>query len=300
MKLYWRSTLRRSLVLVGQTFRSTTSGATLWLLCRSGICSSSDHSLYNTARETERERWHDRLLQQSGIRRLIDACDGVGFTMWPQPKAKSFLLVKQIGQICQENKPKWSITWLRSQGLECGKCGGVTWFWSSLFLSELLRAGVEELCLWATGNGGGRGTTRLAFPVTRLYTGGLEAAIVRGGLESAMAYPPKNAKLQRCFVLNGDLHQSSKSKGCFLLCCVCIFAHDSSEVNKLHRGMEAKNQYDLNQVIFESASWKKMKKRSRCFRTWKLSKSRAGILSSNFFMSSQGPSPTPTSTMDNG
>lgn len=153
------------------------------------------------------------------------------------------------------------------QGLECGKCGGVTWFWSSLFLSELLRAGLEELCLWATGNGGGRGTTRLAFPVTRLYTGGLEAAIVRGGSESAMAYPPKNAKLQRCFVLNGDLHQSSKSKGCFLLCCVCIFAHDSSEVNKLHRGMEAKNQYDLNQVIFESASWKKMKKRSRCFRT---------------------------------
>uniref|UniRef100_A0A0A9GBI7 Uncharacterized protein n=1 Tax=Arundo donax TaxID=35708 RepID=A0A0A9GBI7_ARUDO len=36
------------------------------------------------------------------------------------------------------------------------------------------------------------------------------------------------------------------------------------------------------------------------FTNWKLSKSRAGSLSSNFCMSSQGPSPTPTSTIDNG
>lgn len=34
--------------------------------------------------------------------------------------------------------------------------------------------------------------------------------------------------------------------------------------------------------------------------TWKLSKARAGSLSSNFCMSSHGPSPTPTSTMDKG
>lgn len=34
--------------------------------------------------------------------------------------------------------------------------------------------------------------------------------------------------------------------------------------------------------------------------TWKLSNLRAGILSSNFFISSQGPSPTPISTIERG
>jgi hypothetical protein len=34
--------------------------------------------------------------------------------------------------------------------------------------------------------------------------------------------------------------------------------------------------------------------------TWKLSKARAGMLSSNSSIMSQGPSPTPTNTMDKG
>ena len=35
-------------------------------------------------------------------------------------------------------------------------------------------------------------------------------------------------------------------------------------------------------------------------KTWKLSKARAGMLSSKFFIMSHGPSPTPTKIIDNG
>ena len=43
---------------------------------------------------------------------------------------------------------------------------------------------------------------------------------------------------------------------------------------------------------------KKIKKKEEV--TWKLSKARAGILSSNSCIMSHGPSPTPTNTIDKG
>lgn len=44
---------------------------------------------------------------------------------------------------------------------------------------------------------------------------------------------PENTKFDGCFVLDGDLHKSSKSKSCFFLRGTSTFGHNLSEVDKL-------------------------------------------------------------------
>lgn len=144
-----------------------------------------------------------------------------------------------------------------------------------------------------------------------------------GGGEAGNYLLPQNIEFYCSFVLGGNLHQCCKSKLSFFPRWGYILWHNFCEIYKLdtERGRELMKKIKQNLHGRRSGKYTYIKcicmhlcghtYRYVCMHvrwmevivlrlTWKLSNARDGILSSNSLIISQGPSPTPTKTIERG
>ena len=92
-------------------------------------------------------------------------------------------------------------------------------------------------------------------------------------------------------------HQCCKSKFCLFSGLTHIFGHYFCKIHKLTRH---RKEIVLVSIYVDAELQCLNNYMTELLVTWKLSKARAGMLSSNSLIISQGPSPTPTKMIDRG
>jgi len=110
---------------------------------------------------------------------------------------------------------------------------------------------------------------------------------------------PQDVELQCCFILRRYFHQGCKSKHSFFPGPVNVLRHNFCKIHKLKEKRQGCGKNKTKRS--EKLEFNKMRFGFLLVTlTWKLSKALAGMLSSNSFIMSHGPSPTPTKIIDKG
>lgn len=167
--------------------------------------------------------------------------------------------------------------------------------------SSLGQAVAWMLRNWGILPGGGFIVPLRSLPILRLkhtYFCHLKEELLKhqnrpSGKRSVNFFLLQESKFQGRLVLRGYFHECPKRKCGFLPSWIHVHWHNACIIYKL----------PFNKIVRMSQLLSKLKQNT-CSHfpgdTWKLSKVLCGMVSSNCCMVSQGPSPTPTNTIDNG